>query len=148
MVVSVATVDLEKLNRRYDALKMRYASLQGRARELQVQRTRLVRDISLAKARIELAPQATEVFNYLQEQAHARAVGEFEELLSAFVSDVVPDAGKIHLELGTERGAPALDILLDNGGDLENILEGNLDTLISEIRAIDANQRLAEELHI
>lgn len=125
MVVSVATVDLEKLNRRYDALKMRYASLQGRARELQVQRTRLVRDISLAKARIELAPQATEVFNYLQEQAHARAVGEFEELLSAFVSDVVPDAGKIHLELGTERGAPALDILLDNGGDLENILEGN-----------------------
>ena len=32
--------------------------------------------------------------------------------------------------------------------DLENILEGNLDTLISEIRAIDANQRLAEELHI
>lgn len=125
MAVSVATADLEKLNRRYDALKMRYASLQGRARELQVQRTRLVRDISLAKARIELAPQATEVFNYLQEQAHARAVGEFEDLLSAFVSDVVPDAGKIHLELGTERGAPALDILLDNGGDLENILEGN-----------------------
>jgi len=32
--------------------------------------------------------------------------------------------------------------------DLENILEGNLDHLISEIRAIDANQRLAEELHI
>lgn len=125
MPVTVATVDLERLTRRYTSLQMRFAALQGRAKELQVQRTRLVKDISLAKARIELAPQATEAFNYLQEQAHARAVGEFEDLLSAFVADVVPDAGKIHLELGTERGAPALDILLDNGGDLENILEGN-----------------------
>jgi peptide chain release factor 1 len=32
--------------------------------------------------------------------------------------------------------------------DLDNILEGNLDALLSEIRAIDANQRLAEELHL
>ena len=32
--------------------------------------------------------------------------------------------------------------------DLDNILEGNLDPLLSEIRAIDANQRLAEELHL
>ncbi len=32
--------------------------------------------------------------------------------------------------------------------DLNNILEGNLDSLLSEIRAIDANQRLAEELHL
>ncbi|KWA83914.1 hypothetical protein WL29_21345 [Burkholderia ubonensis] len=125
MPVTVAMVDLERLNRRYTALQMRFAALQGRAKELQVQKARLTTDISLAKGRIELAPQAAEVFNYLQEQAHARAVGEFEDLLSAFVADVVPDAGKIHLELGTERNAPALDILLDNGGDMENILEGN-----------------------
>lgn len=32
--------------------------------------------------------------------------------------------------------------------DLDNILEGSLDQLLSEIRAIDANQRLAEELHL
>lgn len=125
MTVTVAAVDLERLSRRYTSLRMRFAALEGRASELQTQRTRLVKDISLAKARIELAPQAAEVFNYLQEQAHARAVGEFEDLLSAFVADVVPDAGKIRLELGTERNAPALDILLDNGGDMENILEGN-----------------------
>ncbi|KVP16821.1 hypothetical protein [Burkholderia ubonensis] len=125
MAVTVATVDLERLNRRYTSLQMRLSALQGRAKELQVQKTRLTRDISLAKARIELAPDAAEVFNYLQEQAHKHAVGEFEDLLSAFVADVVPDAGKIRLELGTERNAPALDILLDNGGDMENILEGN-----------------------
>ncbi|KVP65578.1 hypothetical protein WJ96_04210 [Burkholderia ubonensis] len=125
MPVTVATVDLERLNRRYTSLQMRFAALQGRAKELHVQKTRLTKDISLAKARIELAPEAAEAFNYLQEQAHAHAVGEFEDLLSAFVADVVPDAGKIHLELGTERNAPALDILLDNGGDMENILDGN-----------------------
>lgn len=125
MPVTVATVDLDRLGRRYSALQMRFAALQGRAKELQLQRSRLVHGISMAKARIELAPGATEVFNYLQEQAHKRAVGDFEELLSAFADDVVPDAGKIRLELGTERGAPSLEILVDNGGDMEGILKGN-----------------------
>lgn len=125
MTTPAATVDLERLNRRFQSLRLRLAGLQGQARELQTRRATLSHDVSLAKARIELAPEAAEVFNYLQEKAHARAVGEFEDLLSAFVEDVVPEAGRIHLELGTERGAPALDILLDNGGDLEDILEGN-----------------------
>lgn len=125
MTTPAATVDLERLNRRFQSLRLRLAGLQGQARELQTRRATLTHDVSLAKARIELAPEATEVFNYLQEKAHARAVGEFEDLLTAFVEDVVPEAGRIHLELGTERGAPALDILLDNGGDLEDILEGN-----------------------
>jgi hypothetical protein len=125
MPVTVATVDLERLSRRYTALQMRFAALQGRAAELQATKTRLTREISLAKARIELAPEVTEAFNYLQEQAHMHAVGDFEDLLSAFVDDVVPDAGRIHLELSQERGAPALDIQLDNAGDKESILYGN-----------------------
>ncbi|HDR9103468.1 TPA: AAA family ATPase [Burkholderia vietnamiensis] len=125
MAVTVATVDLDRLSRRYGALQLRFAALQGRAAELQTQKTKLSRDIALAKGRIELAPEAAEAFKYLQDRAHADAVGEFEDLLSAFVADVVPDAGKVHLELSTKSGAPALDILLDNGGDLENILEGN-----------------------
>jgi hypothetical protein len=125
MPVTIATVDLERVARRYSALQLRFAGLQGRAKELQLRQTSLVREISLAKARIDLAPAAMEAFTYLQEQAHARAVGDFEELLSAFAADVVPDAGKIRLELGTDRGAPSLEILVDNGGDLEGILKGN-----------------------
>jgi len=120
-----APVDPDRLQRRFQSLQLRLASLQGQAAELNTQKTRLTRNIALAKARIELAPQAAEVFNYLQEKAHARAVGEFEDLLSAFLADVVPETGSIHLEVGTERGAPALDILLDNGGKLEDILDGN-----------------------
>ena len=45
MPVTVAMVDLERLNRRYTALQMRFAALQGRAKELQVQKTRLTTDI-------------------------------------------------------------------------------------------------------
>ncbi|WP_126223591.1 ATP-binding protein [Burkholderia ambifaria] len=125
LTVASAPIDLDRLQRRFQSLQLRLASLQGQAAELNTQKTRLTRNIALAKARIELAPQAAEVFNYLQEKAHARAVGEFEDLLSAFLADVVPETGSIHLEVGTERGAPALDILLDNGGKLEDILDGN-----------------------
>jgi hypothetical protein len=118
-------VDLDRLSRRLQSAQLRYASLLGQARELQTQKSRLEKSISLAKARLELAPQAAEAFTYLQEKAHKRAVSHFEDLLSAFVEDVIPDAGRIRLELGTERNAPALDILIDNGGDLETIIDGN-----------------------
>lgn len=117
--------DLNRIAREFQAVLMRYAALQGQAKELMGRQTELKKTISLAKARIDLAPQATEVFDFLQERAHARSVGEFEDLLSAFVADVIPEAGRIRLEPGTERGAPALNIHLDNGGDLEDILEGN-----------------------
>lgn len=117
--------DPAKLRNKLLALQMRFASLQGRHDELLQQQKTLISRIALAKARIELAPLAAETFKYLQEKAHARAVGEFEDLLSAFVTDVLPEAGNVRLELGTERGAPALDILLDNNGNMEDILDGN-----------------------
>jgi hypothetical protein len=125
MAVIMDGVDIGRLERRYQGLQLRFAALQGQARELNERKTTLTRTISLAKARIEMAPDAVEAFKYLQERAHARSVGEFEELLSLFVQDVIPDTGRIHLELGHERGAASLDIMLDNAGDFESILEGN-----------------------
>jgi len=116
---------IKDLQKRYVALQVRLSTLNGQAAELSRQKTDLGRSIGLAKARLELAPQAAEVFEYLQEKAHARAVGEFEDLLSAFVQDVAPQAGEVRLVLGTERSAPSLDIYIDNGGDLEGVLEGN-----------------------
>lgn len=125
MAVIMSSVDLDRLNRRYLGLQLRLSQLQGRATELKGRQTRLASDVSLAKGRLELGPQAMAAFTYLQEKAHARAVGQFEDLLSAFIDDVIPGEGKIRLELGTERGAPALDIMLSNGGDLEDIYSGN-----------------------
>lgn len=116
---------LDRLYRRFQAAQLRFAGLQGQARELQARQAKLTKSISLAKARIDLAPMAAETFAYLSEKAHRRAVGEFEDLLSAFVQDVIPGAGKIHLEPGTDRGAPSLEITLVNGGKEESILEGN-----------------------
>lgn len=129
MTSAVATATppkaLAQLHRRFLGLQLRFATLQGQASEVQAQQTRLVKSISLAKARLELEPQVREAFDYLQERAHQRAVGDFEDLLSAFVEDVIPDAGRVRMKLGTHLGLPSLDILLDNGGDLENIYSGN-----------------------
>lgn len=120
-----ASPSLPALGQRYSALQLRLAALRGREAELRTRQGRLTSNVALAKGRLELAPRVAATFEYLQDKAHARAVGDFEDLLSAFVEDVVPESGKIHLELGTERGAPALDIFLDNGGDLEDIYSGN-----------------------
>lgn len=117
--------DVTELRKKLLGLQLRTSTLDGRSAELKIQHAKLKASIAIAKARIDLAPMAAEAFTYLQEKAHARAVGEFEELLSAFVADVIPEAGAIRLVLGTERGAPALDIILDNSGNDEDILHGN-----------------------
>lgn len=125
MAHTTAPPDTLRLRNSFLAVQMRLAALQGRHAELSAQQKALTHQISLAKARVELAPLVTDTFNYLQEKAHARAVGEFEDLLSAFVADVIPEAGAIRLELGTERGAPSLEISLENQGESEEILDGN-----------------------
>lgn len=117
--------DLKALQQRFMRLQLKLSRLSGQSVELTRQKVALTKSISLAKARVEMAPEVSSVFEYMQEKAHARAVGEFEELLSAFVQDVVPQSGEIRLELGTERGSPSLDVFVDNGGDLESILDGN-----------------------
>lgn len=123
--MSLPIPDATELRSKLLGLQMRMSTLDGRSAELKIQHAKLKESIAIAKARIDLAPMAAEAFTYLQEKAHARAVGEFEELLSAFVADVIPEAGAIRLVLGTERGAPALDLVLDNGGNDEDILHGN-----------------------
>lgn len=105
--------------------QLKHASLLGQENAIAQQAHKLTASIGIAKARLDMAPEVSSVFEYMQEKVHERAVGEFEALLTAFVQDVVPNAGEIRLELGTARGAPSLDVLVDNGGDLENILEGN-----------------------
>lgn len=110
---------------KFSDTRLRQAALVGQERALASEHTRLTKEIALAQAQLEIAPKVEVAFEYLQERAHRRAVGELEGLLTAFVEDVVPQAGTIRLELGTERQAPALDIFLDNGGELESILDGN-----------------------
>lgn len=125
MPVTMSSVDLERLSSRFMGMQMRLSTLQGRVAELSARQTKLAHDVSIAKGRRDLAPAAMAAFTYLREKAHAKAVGDFEALLTDFVQDVIPGEGSVRLELGMERGAPSLDIMLDNYGDLEEIYSGN-----------------------
>ncbi len=124
-MTQVASVVVADYAAKFSDARLRQAALVGQERALASEHTRLTKEIALAHAGLEIAPKVEVAFEYLQERAHRRAVGELEGLLTAFVEDVVPQAGTIRLELGSERQAPALDIFLDNGGELESILDGN-----------------------
>lgn len=123
------------LRKRFDALRLRVAALQGQYRELTTRGTKLATEISLIKARAGLADEVMAAFKYLQTRAHDEAVGDFEEMLSDLVRDVIPEAGRIQLQLGIENNAPALDIYLNNGGNLEGILDGNGGSLTNVVEA-------------
>lgn len=113
------------LVRKHAALNLRFATLKGQAQELQRKRNTLAKEIGLLKAMEELGPEIQASFEFLLEEANQEAVGDFEDLLTTVLHDVSPSAGSVKLVLGTDRSQPALDIYLDNGGDLENILRSN-----------------------
>ena len=126
----------EPLRAQNGKLLLKFAAFQGQAKELRARQAALVASTALAKARIALAPAAAEVFTILQERAHQRAVGVFEALLSAFVSDVFPEETlRIELDLVTERGSPALHIQINNQGNLEDIMDGNGGALTNVVSA-------------
>lgn len=81
--------------------------------------------VAQAKARLGLADEISCIFEAMQNRAHSRSVGSFERLLSAVLQDVLPGKGNIRLELSSSANAPNLDIYVDNGGSLEDVLEGS-----------------------
>lgn len=92
-----------------------------------------------ARARISQAEPVKGFLDRLQKREHERAVGAYETLLTAFLNDVLPGDRSVVMELGSERGAPALDVFLrkgpgkpledafeDTGGSVTNILSVGL----------------------
>jgi len=108
-----------------ERLRVTHARLSG-LREAAVRReAELIVRVGQAKGRLLLADEVNATLEGLQQRAHQRAVGAFERLLSAILTDVLPGKGAVRLELGTERGAPALDVQIDNAGAREDALEGS-----------------------
>jgi len=108
-----------------EQLRLTHARLLG-VRESAIARDKeLTTRVSHAKGRLALDAQVQAALEALQNRAHQRAVGAFEGLLSAILTDVLPDKGAVKLELGTERGAPALDVQIDNCGAREDALNGS-----------------------
>lgn len=111
--------------RRLEQLRTTHARLTGLREAAQARDSELTIRVGHAKARLTLADEVNAALEGLQNRAHKRAVGAFEQLLSAILHDVLPEKGEVKLELGTERGAPALDVQIDNKGSREDALEGS-----------------------
>jgi hypothetical protein len=113
------------LRKRLDDARILAARLHGMKEADERQLREWTEKVSAAKARRDLSEEVTRVFEAMQNRAHSRSVGTFERLLSAVLQDVLPDKGNIRFELSNSRNAPNLDIYVDNGGSLEDVLEGS-----------------------
>mgnify|MGYP002716869353 CR=1 FL=1 len=93
------------------------ASLRARAQQTEKARLSLLHQVHEAQQRVLAAPLVSEVLEKVQKREHEKAVGVYEQLLGAFLSDVLPGERFIEMDLYTERGAPALDIYIKKGQD-------------------------------
>jgi DNA repair exonuclease SbcCD ATPase subunit len=117
----------------FEDLRLKNARLMGHRESLLSRKAELTLKVAQAKGRQELEDEVKKVFEALQEKAHRRSIGPYEELLSACVRDVFPekadeidaDKGIVKLTLGQSRGMPALDLYINNNGFPENILDAN-----------------------
>jgi len=132
-----------------DALREAHARLaarEGEAEALKERARRLEAEVGLAKGRLAQKAKVDLFLEELQAEAHARRVGDFERLLTALVSEVLPQEAPIGLELEIERGQPSLDIVSrhsadrsediyeDQGGALTNVVSMGL-RMIAVVRS-------------
>lgn len=80
-----------------------------------------------AKFKIGLKDKVSGTLDELQKQINERNIKALEELLTAFVQDVLPEHGRsIRVEVGISRGVPSLRFLAeDDEGNQESIIDGN-----------------------
>lgn len=134
--VTTATGDdlgLSQSKRTFENLRLKHARLMGERDSLLRRKEELTLQVALAKGRLALEEEVTEVFEALQEKAHRRGIGPYEEGLSACIRDVFPEKGGedgavngiVQLELGQHLGLPALDLYINNNGFKEDILTAN-----------------------
>lgn len=111
------------------------AALAGRRAELRARERDLLASVGQAKGRLALRPRVDDLLRKLQARAHERSVGAYERLLTGIVADVLPGDRRILLDLGTERGLPALDIEVGHGAHREGIIDGSGGSLTNVVSA-------------
>lgn len=115
----------KELRHKLSELTVRAARLDGARLTDQAHLDTLTQKLALAKGRLNLGEEVSVIFNALQERAHQRSVGAFERLLSAFLGDVLPEEGKVRLLPQFKSSATWLDIALEKGGHLEDVVDAN-----------------------
>ena len=110
---------------RFERSRILHAKLTGLRESCMTRESTLRQRVADSKGRLELVEQVDATLEQLQNRAHRRSVGAFEKLLSAIVRDVLPEKGDVGLNLYQERGAPALDVQIDNAGSIEDAFDGS-----------------------
>jgi len=141
-----SSVSVSRLRDQIAAARRRVSGAEGERKILDARRDRLKRDVGLAKGRLEHKTSIDRFLEELQAEAHVRRVGDFERLLTALVSEVLPGEPPVALNLEIERGQPSLDIVSrrglelsediydDQGGALTNVVSMGL-RLIAAVRS-------------
>ena len=137
----------QQLRQRAADLQQRRSGLAGRLRHTELMQKTTLATAQGAQMRLNAADSVRDVLDRLQRREHERAVGAYEDLLSAFLADVLPGDRRIVMDLHAERGAPALDVFIrkgDNspledawlgtGGSITNLLSTGL-RLIALLRS-------------
>lgn len=125
MLTTIETPSATEAIERFDALRLRHARAHGEMEQCARQHAELTEKVSMAKGRLAVADEVASLLDAMQNRAHERSVGLFEQLLTAVLQDVLPDKGQVRLQLSTERNLPSLDVLIENQDALEDVLEGN-----------------------
>ncbi len=125
MTALPTSVDSVALRQRLHRASLRSAQLEGVQRADTERRDVLVAEVAAAKGRAALGEEVSRVFDALQNKAHERSVGAFERLLSAILKDVLPDEGKVRLLPQFKANGTWLDVALEKGGQLEDVVDGN-----------------------
>lgn len=100
----------------YDVQK-RTTALHTRRSVCVRERQKYLSEVKQAQDRVNAAPFVQEVLERVQKREHERAVGVYEQLLGAFLGDVLPGERHVFMDLYSERGAPALDVYIKKGQD-------------------------------
>lgn len=99
-------------------LRQKRMLLEAKRDTTEEQRKRNVALSIEAQERIQADQMVKEILERIQHREHERAVGAYEQLLGAFLSDVLPGERQIVMDLHTDRSAPALDIFIKKGENM------------------------------
>jgi len=109
-----ALADIEK---RANDLARRRLAIQIKRETNEKQRQHLIGKALAAQERLDAGDSVKGILEDIQKQAHERAVGAYEQMLSALLADVLPGQRDVVLDLHAERGAPAMDVFIRKGDD-------------------------------
>lgn len=114
------------LNKSLQSVLKKHSALTARREQHEAQNLRTTEEVKKAQHRLQAQESVQELLEYMQKKEHERAVGAYEDLLGAFLSDVLPGERSVAMELYTERGAPALDLYIQKGegAPLEDAFRG------------------------